>query len=275
MNDQDKNIVGSQYKNNAIIKADAELLFAGDTYGLFVFKKAERIVAAIYLLTGLMSDKEPMKEKLRSMATELLLTVLEMSERVWGEDTYQKNLINLSCEISVFLDLASKAKMLSKMNHEIMTSELKKFSDFILTSSSNYSSAKIAFEPNLFDGSYNYIPEQRAFPINENISNIQKTEETSTYKGQNEIKDNSKNPHNFSMSDRNQKSEKKILKDKDDRQEIIRAMLNGGLKLTIKDFAKSIKDCSEKTIQRELVDMVSKGVLKKEGERRWSRYFLA
>jgi len=47
------------------------------------------------------------------------------------------------------------------------------------------------------------------------------------------------------------------------------------VKLTIKDFTKNIKDCSEKTIQRELLAMVAKGVLKKEGERRWSKYFLS
>ena len=52
-------------------------------------------------------------------------------------------------------------------------------------------------------------------------------------------------------------------------------MLKGGAKLTIKDFAKNIKDCSDKTIQRELISMVTSGVLKKEGERRWSKYFLA
>jgi hypothetical protein len=52
-------------------------------------------------------------------------------------------------------------------------------------------------------------------------------------------------------------------------------MLKGGVKLTIKDFAQKIKGCSEKTIQRELIVMLTSGVLKKEGERRWSKYFLA
>jgi hypothetical protein len=42
----------------------------------------------------------------------------------------------------------------------------------------------------------------------------------------------------------------------------------------MKDFVKVIPECSEKTIQRELLDLVGKGVLKKEGERRWSTYSL-
>jgi hypothetical protein len=59
---------------------------------------------------------------------------------------------------------------------------------------------------------------------------------------------------------------------KSQRQETILAVLATQSNLTIKDFAKVIKDCSEKTIQRELIELVEKGLVKKEGERRWSRY---
>ena len=45
-------------------------------------------------------------------------------------------------------------------------------------------------------------------------------------------------------------------------------------KVTIKDISSLIKDCSEKTIQRELVALLKEGVLRKEGERRWSTYSL-
>jgi len=61
---------------------------------------------------------------------------------------------------------------------------------------------------------------------------------------------------------------------KNQRQEAIMAVLKGQSDLTIKDFSKVIKDCSSKTIQRELLDLVAKGIVKKEGERRWSRYSL-
>ncbi|MEK7062719.1 MAG: DeoR family transcriptional regulator, partial [Patescibacteria group bacterium] len=45
-------------------------------------------------------------------------------------------------------------------------------------------------------------------------------------------------------------------------------------KVNIKDISKLIKGCSEKTIQRKLISLVKNGILKKEGERRWSRYSL-
>jgi len=44
--------------------------------------------------------------------------------------------------------------------------------------------------------------------------------------------------------------------------------------LAIKDIASVITDCSEKTIQRELLSLIENGLVRREGERRWSRYFL-
>ena len=43
----------------------------------------------------------------------------------------------------------------------------------------------------------------------------------------------------------------------------------------IKDVSPLISGCSEKTIQRELLAMVYAGILRKMGEKRWSRYSLA
>lgn len=44
---------------------------------------------------------------------------------------------------------------------------------------------------------------------------------------------------------------------------------------SIKDIARLVRGCSEKTIQRELNVLIDDGRVLKEGERRWSRYSLA
>ncbi len=276
MNEEKKdNLVSLETQNNPVVKTDINVLFAGDSFGLFVFKKTEKIVTAIYLLTGLMSDKEPMKEKLRDLATNMLSNSLLMSERVWGEETYQKNLSSALCEMSVLFDIAETAKMISKMNHKIITDELKKLLDFLTVSSSNYSSAKIAFPSEMFDGDYSYTPEQAYQADNLNASKDANSDKSNLFQGQGQIKDIQKNMPANKMSLMKPEKNKRSVKDKNNRQEIILSMLSGGAKLTIKDFAKNIKNCSDKTIQRELISLVSKGVLKKEGERRWSKYFLA
>jgi len=43
---------------------------------------------------------------------------------------------------------------------------------------------------------------------------------------------------------------------------------------TIKDIMEIIKDCSEKTIQRELTGLIKDNIVVREGERRWSKYKL-
>ncbi len=42
--------------------------------------------------------------------------------------------------------------------------------------------------------------------------------------------------------------------------------------VSIKEISNIVRNCSEKTIQRELVSLIHKGIIKKVGERRWSTY---
>ncbi len=77
-------------------------------------------------------------------------------------------------------------------------------------------------------------------------------------------------------------TEKSILKEfgaisvkKNSRQSSIIAILKRKKEIMIKDVLPLISGCSEKTIQRELSAMVRSSVLRKVGEKRWSRYTLA
>ncbi len=62
---------------------------------------------------------------------------------------------------------------------------------------------------------------------------------------------------------------------KDSRRSLIISFLKGKDWTSIKDITEAISGCSAKTIQRELSDLVHQGVLKKKGDRRWSRYLLS
>lgn len=59
-----------------------------------------------------------------------------------------------------------------------------------------------------------------------------------------------------------------------DRRTRIRTILEAKGEATIKDISEIVTDCSEKTIQRELNTMIEDNVVKREGERRWSKYTL-
>ncbi len=60
-----------------------------------------------------------------------------------------------------------------------------------------------------------------------------------------------------------------------DRRTRIRTILEAKGEATIKDISEIITDCSEKTIQRELNAMIEDNLVKRHGERRWSKYSIA
>ncbi len=76
-------------------------------------------------------------------------------------------------------------------------------------------------------------------------------------------------------ADRQEPTDRQSKRQGNERQRLIKDILSSQGQATIKDIAAHIKDCSEKTIQRELNLLISEGTVRKEGERRWSRYSLA
>lgn len=67
-----------------------------------------------------------------------------------------------------------------------------------------------------------------------------------------------------------------VTKGQSERASLILAYLKTAhKKASIKDIARVVPGYSEKTIQRELAALIEQGLIKKEGERRWSLYTLA
>ena len=56
------------------------------------------------------------------------------------------------------------------------------------------------------------------------------------------------------------------------RSSLILAFVRKHANSSIKDISSVVKDCSEKTIQRELSVLIEEGLIEKRGERRWSVY---
>ena len=65
---------------------------------------------------------------------------------------------------------------------------------------------------------------------------------------------------------------KKISASKTDRQATVLNFLTTGVWSSIREIAKNLPNFSGKTVQRELNALVAAGLVKKTGERRWSRY---
>jgi len=212
----------------------------------YFYKKTEKLVSAIYLLSNFISDKEPLKWKLREAGLELLSQGL--SDRLEQGNSLLKTILSL-------LQVSYISRMISEMNYNILKYEFEALIQMVETQDKkNDIKQGIIFPEHFFD-------------IFEGNS-----------KGQIPMSDRFTRPID-KLSDRNNglnikdKVNKPIL-ESPNRQDLIIGLLKKNNNLGIKDFVSSIKDCSEKTIQRELVSLVSKGQIKKVGEKRWSRYLL-
>jgi len=197
----------------------------------YVYKKTEKLVSALYLLSSFISDKEPLKWKIREAGLDLLSV----------------NQISLVSLILSYLEIAYMGGIISQMNYGILKYELEN----LLVPVEQIEKDKLKgaiITPDFF------------------VAN--------NSKGQNNMSDRPDRQIG-GMSDK-QKAVRYGNQggDKSNRQTVIITLLKKGDELGIKDFTSGIKDCSEKTIQRELASLVSKGLIKKQGEKRWSKYSL-
>ena len=161
-----------------------------------------------------------------------------VSERVKDKYSITKETLSL-------FSLAKNVGLISETNYDILNRELSKFSQ----------EAEKPLDPTFFSET---VVDERALPQPHRIEYIKdKSIDSKTIQGP-------------------------VLREfgavsvkKNSRQSIIIAILKRKKEIMIKDVSSLVSGCSEKTIQRELSAMVRAGVLKKMGEKRWSRYSLA
>ncbi len=203
-------------------------------------KKTGKLTSAVYLVTNFLSDHDPIKWKLREKSLELLL--LSSKTNVVGEQilSHIDDLIRL-------LEVALHDRQSSPMNLNLLRSE--------------YASLQ-----QLFRNQDQLLLEAN----NHNLPSLPRIQTTQELGRLNQINQN--NPTGAKLHRIGRPPAEQGLASKSDRQAIILNVLKLDLGLSIKDVAKSLPAFSSKTVQRELNLMVDSGLVKKTGERRWSRY---
>jgi hypothetical protein len=228
-------------------------------------KKIEKIAQAIYLVSNHLKDSEPLKWELRKESIGFLSCIRSLrdegNEVIVPADLVIDALSTSGRDLESLISLAVISGLISRANGDIIiteiTSLLKTFRAVV-----SESTAKAGFI--LSEDFFAADPESQ-----ERLSSKITKGQSLTF-----LSDNIKNS-SLTKSENKPKSEVKVIKDKkDQRQNQILTLLKNQSNLTIKDFVGVINDCSEKTIQRELIELVDKGIIKKEGERRWSTYSL-
>jgi len=238
--------------------------FSPEEYLIYIFKKTEKITAALYLISGLLKDDEPIKWELRDRGIDLLSSSFTVSSAIPGDKSAViQSLFTAALETLSLLNVAKISNLISDMNHKVLVREI----DLVvgmLRDRLAQSAEKAG-----------YVLSESFFKTPDLYASGFRSDNRSGVPGF----DNSKG--HMTVSNRHAVSNRATLQGhvsvqerKSNRQDAIMNVLKEQSNLTIKDFAKVIKDCSEKTIQRELIDLLNRGLIKREGERRWSRYSL-
>ncbi|MFH1402206.1 MAG: hypothetical protein ABIG87_01100 [Patescibacteria group bacterium] len=241
-----------------------EKQYQNDLYLTFFVKKVERIVSVLYLLTSYFPESEILKWKLREQGVALMSDSVSLNKnQVSYKDKIFSNIQNTILEIISFLEVASVANLVSEMNIEIFKRE---FNLLLSLISNNQQKLKEQILPYL-DGNCFKIKDKN-LRLKEIKNVLESVKDIVPDKG------HSKGQGLFSAPNAKRPLISNTEK-KGSRRDNIMKLLSKGQKMTIKDISKVIGDCGSKTIQRELQAMMKEKIINKEGERRWSKYFLS
>jgi len=220
--------------------------FGDNRIGDRAYRRAERIVAALHLLTNHVAAEEPVRQMIRRRGLELLSEVLDLRDKMRAYASADFTAVQASIRnlISLIRMLAVGGSI-SIQNGDIVISALDELGNFLVTAvrSSFTESVRLSREDLL------YVREQ---------SNKVAREVTDT------ITDKDKRASNvhvqYNTSSNSVRSER-----------IMQVLREGG-EFGIKDILSHLPEYSEKMIQRELAQLVTQGKAKKSGLKRWSRY---
>lgn len=217
-----------------------------------LYRRAERISAALYLLTRHIPDSEPLRAQVRSESLSLFNKILGLrdemraseSETLFAFESSVRRLISL-------VRILTAAGFLSFQNAETIIGALDELGTFVASAQKSSLSEGISL-------------------TRENI--VGDTSPLGSRQFLKDIRDKRSVKDNMSVTDTSASSTPRTPSAP--RAQGILAILQAGGALGIKEIVARLPDYSEKMIQRELAVLVRTGRVKKDGFKRWSKYAL-
>lgn len=236
-------------------------------HSFFVFKKIERITYALYLVTSHFSENEPLKWSIRNASTSLVNDVISITKRSSESQIRHLRNINRSLiELSSYLELSEKTALVSYMNFKIINDEVRNISSQIesaIKGQFNVEEKKIS-EDVLKSAGINKGHQGHETKSHDAMSDIKEDENT------NVLDKKTEQTPSITHFKKTESLKKNI--NQDDRSAKILNVIKEVGEVSIKDISDKIGGVSEKTVQRDLVKLINEKKIKKEGERRWSKY---
>ena len=228
-------------------------VFEKDIRRIFIYKKAERLAKAIHLISPAFAGSDSLKHRLDAIAVGLVDAAI--APPAASRTVLSRELLALSSVLSI----ARTGGLLSLMNTELITRE----AHILLQEVAAYEEPRLLLDdaPTLSDIAKSAVSQVPNQPALKGAASPERrpAHRAPAASGREHIKDIK------AVSDTHIK----------DRREAVLSVIRNKKKASIKDISTLIRGVSEKTIQRELLSLVGAGLVRKEGERRWSTYQLA
>lgn len=220
-----------------------------------VHNRSYRLAAAVFMISNIMDKDEELKTKVKTLSLNLVSMSVNLKDINLLDA--KKLIISLeknSLELMSMLDIASAAGLISKMNGDILREEFQSFLLEIGKFSEKFENDKTVSVKGLFT-------ELAVINADNHRGTINVASESKNVIENDKINNKVNGGENGSRHKR-----------KDLRKNTVLDFIKGHNYVSIKDIVPNITGCSEKTIQRELIQLINEGKIKKTGERRWSRY---
>ncbi len=220
-------------------------IFEKDIRRVFIYKKAERLAKAIHLITPAFAESASLRNRIDAIAVGLIDAAILPSSS--ARTALSRELLALSSILSI----ARTGGLLSQMNTELIIHE----AHILLQEVATYEEPRLALDD---------APTLSGIARAQSIVPSLKIRKTRSAEGGYASGGKGHIGHKIDVTD---------TKVKDRREGIMSVIRNKGT-ASIKDISTIIRGVSEKTIQRELQTLVETGIVRKQGERRWSTYSL-
>lgn len=225
-----------------------------------IYSQSNKLAAAVFVVSDLIENSDELKAKIKNLSIELVSLSVNLKD-INFIDTKKliKGIEKKSLELLSLLDIASISGLISKMNGMILKGEFQMFVSELENFHNNFENNKNLSVRGLFLES---LP---------NLEEINKTNNHSNYEN---CENMDKNGELFRQKKMLAEGHKNNcgLKRKDLRKNTILDFIKRHNNASIKDIVPNITGCSEKTVQRELIELIKEGRVVKNGERRWSKY---
>lgn len=262
-----QNVFGED-KKHLVNYFDSKPLF------VYVYKKTERLIMATYMVTDILSDTDPLKTIVRESSLRLLSATHLLKDNTSIEKAVNELHEGVLNVVSL-LDVAYVTGRITEMNVSVLKREFEALLDYLKNSVKKDSllGQGSSISPSFFEV-------EKPTDSNETVSSVTQFSDPSSLSSFDSYKDRdskeslssddktpTKKPHGRPSSYAGNVA-------KNERRAAIFNLLREKKQISVRDLANVVNDCSEKTLQRELLQLVEEGILNKEGERRWSRYSL-